>query len=174
MADKHVRGPVVKGYFKFIERFWGKEALDQFLELSGIDLATISDIGWYDIKVLQSIHKHIAETRGLRHIKMIGNYTVKDLGVLAYLVRFSDIWSLLNKAPKSYSMAYDFGKVKVERITSGALITFKDVAFDEYSCLGWEGAFEGMLEITHTIGTVNEISCQGRGDPYCIFEIKWK
>ncbi len=171
---KHVRGSVVRGYLRFIKRFWGEAVLEEFLQEAGLESDEISEIGWYDIAILEDIHRHIAETKDVKYIKIMGNYTPKDLGVLGYLVRFSDIKSLLQKAPKSYAQAYDFGEIEVEWTEKGAIIKMTDVYFDEYSCLGWLGAFEGMLEITHTIGKVKEIKCQRDGDPQCVFEMTWK
>ncbi len=157
-----------------MKRFWDRDVAEEFLDITGIKTEKISEIEWYDISVLKGIHRHVADTKDEKYIKIIGNYTVKDLGVLSYLVRFSDIKSLLKKAPKSYAQAYDFGKVSIEWTDQGAILKMKDTSFDEYACLGWLGAFEGMLEITHTIGTVKEIECQKDGNPRCVFEIKWK
>ncbi len=172
MSGKHVRGSVLRGYLKFIKRFWDDVDIEEIL--GEIDYDEISEIEWYDVSILERIHRYVADRKDIKYIKIMGNYIVKDLGVLSYLVRFSDIKFLLKKAPKSYAQAYDFGEVDVEWTDQGALIKMTDTSFDEYACRGWLGAFEGMLEITHTIGTVEEIECQREGSPQCIFEIKWK
>lgn len=174
MEDKKVRGSVVLGYLNFIKRTWGSDGLEECTDSIGLPMKHFEEIQWYNIDILKKIHQWIADEKGEKYIKRGGNYTVKDLGVLSYIVKFVNIKALLKKAPKSYEDAYNFGSVEIDIKDKKAIIKMEDVSFDEYACSGWLGAFEGMLEMTHTWGEVKEVQCQYKGASYCEFEMTWK
>jgi predicted hydrocarbon binding protein len=98
---------------------------------------------------------------------------VKDLGVLSYIVRFTNITSLLKRAPESYADAFNYGQLEVDIKEKSATIKIIDTAVDEYTCPAWIGAFRGMLELTKTNGTVRKTHCQLNGASHCEFIIKW-
>jgi predicted hydrocarbon binding protein len=49
-----------------------------------------------------------------------------------------------------------------------------DFSETKENCVGWQGALEGMLELTKTKGTVKEVKCLCEGGDCCEFEIKWE
>ena len=49
----------------------------------------------------------------------------------------------------------------------------KDSNRIEESCMAWEGALEGMMEVTRTKGTVKMTKCQVKGDIYDEFILDW-
>lgn len=172
--ERHVKGSVMRGYLKYIERSWGLQGLDEMTGSTGISSSDIIEGEWYDLWMPKNILKWIAESKGLKYVKMAGNYAVKDLGLLSYIMRFTDINSLLKRASKNYHQAYDFGDVEVIYGEKEALIKMTDAAYDEYACLAWEGAFQGMLEMTHTDGRVTKTSCEIKGDGCCEYHLQWK
>ncbi len=172
-SNRQVKGSVIRGYLKYVNRTWGDQGIKELIEAIDIGLSGIEEQRWYDIGVLKNTQSWIAKSKGRKYVNMAGNYAVKDLGVLSYIVRFSDMRSLLKRASKSYHEAYNFGEVDIDIKDNSAVIRMKDVAFDEYACSAWKGAFQGMLEMTNTIGTVEETQCQRKGAPYCEFEIRW-
>ncbi len=148
--------------------------MNDLTDATGLVYNEIDEQKWYDIGVFKKIQSRIAKEKGIKYIEMVANYAVKDLGVLSYIVRFSDFKSLLKRATKSYYAVYNFGDVEIDINDNSAVIRMKDTAFDDYTCTAWKGAFQGMLEITHSIGTVEETQCQLKGSPHCEFRIRWK
>lgn len=173
MSDRKVRGSVIQGYLKYIERTWGELGLDECTGTIGLDYDHFDEKRWYRIDQLDKVIEWIAENKGEKYIERAGNYTVKDLGILSYLVKFASIESLLKKAPKSYHDAYDYGEIEVDIGEKEAIIKMKDVIHGEYSCNGWLGAFKGMIEMTNNSGTVEEVKCQREGASHCEFLLKW-
>ena len=100
--------------------------------------------------------------------------TVKNLGLLSYIVAFSDVKSLLRKAPQNYAEAFSYGKMEVSLEDKRAVVRMFDTAEHECSCRTWLGAFKGILERTHTRGTVKETQCQRKGAPHCEYLMEWE
>lgn len=140
----------------------------------GFDLDEFEEKKWYDIDILKDIHEWIADNKGDEYIRWGGNYTVKDLGVLSYIIKFANLKTLLKRAPKSFNDAYNFGEIEVDIQEKKAVVKLKDWSFDEYSCPSWAGALKGMMEMTNTSGTVKETQCQREGAPYCEFVMDWE
>jgi hypothetical protein len=168
---------VISGYLNYIKKRWGKVGLDDFLkEMETVVPNPLVEKEWYDADISETILGWMAINHGKEHLERCGNTTVKDLGILSYIVRFANIKSLLKLAPKHYCQAFDYGKMNIEvhEAEKFAIITMKDTAISEYSCPTWIGAFTGMLEMTKTKGTVSERMCQWKGAPNCEFEMQWE
>ena len=169
---KKVRGSILNGFIKFIKRTWGKDGRDAFMQETGIDINSISKRKWYPVEYLQKIHGWIGD-KDEKYLRRAGRYTVQDLGILSYLVRFTSIESLLKKAPKSYEDAFSYGDVDIEVGEKEALVKMKDVVIDEFTCAAWHGVFEGSLEATDTEGSVEPIDHEEKGEKDCFFKMKW-
>ena len=128
---------------------------------------------WYPEKRSADILAWIREKKGIEYVEDCGRYTVKDLGILSYIVRFITIETMLKKAPDSFHDAFNYGQIELEIHDDHAIIKMKDTAIDENTCPAWVGVFKGMLEMTKTKGTVKEIQCELKGSECCIFRMDW-
>ena len=170
---KNVQGSVLNGYFKFIKKKWGNDGVYECAEALGIHPDLIKEGKWYDKQLSVDVLGWIGNNKGIQNVEACGNYTVKDLGILSYIVRFKDITSILNRIPKSYSEAFDYGRVEVDIEKNRATIRMFETEPEEYSCIAWTGCFKGMMEMTKTQGTVTESQCQLKEDPHCEFLMEW-
>jgi len=173
MANKHVRGSVISGYLKFVERTWGKEGLEKCLVETNLKDMEFKDGGKYSNAVLNEVITWISKNYGMEYVRKAGRHTVKNLGLLAYIVRFTSIETMLEKAKTAYQEAYDFGVVNMEISEKHAVATMKDSSEIPENCEGWIGAMEALLELTHTKGIVKKTKCQLRGDDRCEYEVTW-
>ena len=175
MTDRRLKGGVILGYLDFIKMEWGQEGLDQCLEDLDIDITQIKPDKFYGLGIDERIMKWISG-RGMEYCRKSGKHTAKNLGSLAYLVRFVNIKHLLKKAKDNYQNTFDFGEVSVlcDDFSKKAVVIMKDSNFIEESSVAWEGAFEGMMEVTHTKGSVKMTKCQIKGDPYDEFILDWE
>jgi predicted hydrocarbon binding protein len=133
----------------------------------------IKDGAKYPNAMLMEVITWISRTYGMEYVRKAGRHTVKNLGLLAYVVRFASIETMLGKAKDAYNEAYFFGDVEMNISVNRAVATMKDVSELPENCEGWIGALEALLEITRTKGTVKKTKCQLKGDECCEYEIDW-
>ncbi len=174
MPENKIRGSILKGYAKYIKKMWGQTGLDQCSLAINFYLHTVVQGKWYDSDIDTRMLRWINDKHGMEYVVRAGNYTVKDLGILSYLLRFASIETLLKKAPQHYSQAFDYGEVEIHITGKSAEIIMKDIAVSEFACPAWLGGMKGMLELTKTKGTVKETQCQLKGAPYCVFTMEWE
>ena len=165
---------MILGHYKFIEEKWGKAAVKEIADKIGLAPIDIVEKKWYDADYSNTILAWIAEKKGPEFVEECGRYTVKNLGILQYIVRFMSMESLLNRAKTNYMEGFDYGDVTVEMGEKSAVIQFKDMARSEYSCPAWIGVLKGIFELTHTNGTVWETKCQRQGADCCQFVLEWQ
>ncbi|MFO7992207.1 MAG: DUF2378 family protein [Thermoplasmata archaeon] len=173
MTEKKVRGSVLNGFIKYIERSWGEAGTKEFSDYAGYDPNKIDDKKWYDAELLGKVHTWLAEEKGKKYVRMAGRYTVQDLGILSYLVKFASVKTLLKKAPKSYRDAFNYGDSIITVEKNRAIAKMKDVVIDDYTCDAWRGVFEGVLEATNTQGKVEIFEDKTKGENDCYYEINW-
>ena len=175
MSERRLKGGVILGYLDFIKLQWGQKGLDDCLEAIQINLADIRADTFYSLNLDEKIMKWISGTKGMEYVKKSGNHTVKNLGSLTYLVKFVNIKHLLKKAKENYEDTFNFGEISVlcDDYGKRAVVIMKDSNQIEESCLAWEGALEGMMEVTRTKGTVKMTKCQVKGDIYDEFILDW-
>lgn len=175
MGEAELRGSVILGYMKFIKTKWGAQGLKEMSQATGLDPKNYKEGGWYPSEDSSKILQWIHDIKGPEFVPIAGNYLIKNLGILAYVLRFMNPKTILAKAPGSYRDAFKYGKMKVDFIgEKKAEVKMKNVAIDQYACPAWHGAFEGMLELTKTKGTVEKVQCQLDGAPYCLYIIQWE
>jgi len=174
MADKRVRGSVINGYLKFVERTWGKDGYAHCVKAANLENLDIRDGSKYPYSMVQGVISWISKNYGMGYVRKAGRHTVKNLGLLAYLVRFTSIETMLGKAKDAYREAYDFGHVEIKISGKRAVAGMRDVSVSPDNCEGWIGALEALLELTHTKGRVTKTKCQLKGDPQCEYEIVWE
>ena len=169
-----VRGSLLKGYGKYIKKMWGQKGLDDCCRAINFDRNALVQGRWYDANLITRMFEWMDRTHGREYIERAGNYAVKDLGILSYLLRFSSFEALLKRAPEQYAEAFSYGEVEIRIHGRTAKVVMKDIAISEYACESWLGGIKGMLELTKTRGTVRETQCQWKGAPYCEFEVEWQ
>jgi len=176
MDESVLRGSVIIGYLEYIRKTWGKHGLEELHLATGVDLGMFKPGKWYSPGYSESVLRWISEKGGgPEAVTRAGNYIIKHLGFLSYIMRFANITTLLNKAPASYEDGFRYGSITVNRIDDhSAMVIMKDTAVDDYACPAWLGAFRGMLELTKTTGTVREVKCQRKGAERCEFLVEWE
>ena len=173
MTNRKVRGSVLNGYLKFVEKTWGKEGIEKCLIETKIKGLHIKDGVLYPYSMVQGVIIWISRNYGMPYVRKAGKHTVKNLGLLAYVVRFASVETMLGKAKDAYKETYAFGEVNMKVSGKSAIATMKDVSETPETCEGWIGALEGLLELTRTKGTVTKTKCQLKGDERCEYKITW-
>ncbi|MBA3046388.1 MAG: hypothetical protein KKH41_09410 [Candidatus Thermoplasmatota archaeon] len=175
MTERKLKGGVLLGYLDFIKQQWGQDGLDECLKAVQLDIKDIKPDVLYSLEFDEKIMKWISGTKGMEYVRKSGNHTVKNLGSLAYLVSFVNIKHLLKRAKDNYQETFNFGEVSIlcDDFSKKAVIIMKDSNLIEESSIAWEGAFEGMMEVTRTKGTVKLNKCQVKGNPYDEFLLDW-
>ena len=174
MTESRVKGSVINGYLKYVERTWGKEGYEKCLASAKLTGLELKDGQWYPYTMEQGVITWISKNYGMESVRKAGRHTVKNLGFMAYLVRFASIETMLEKAQQSYYEAYDFGKVDMKISGKRAVASMKDVSAIPENCEGWIGALEGLLEMNKKKGRVIQIKCQLKGDAQCEYEMTWE
>jgi predicted hydrocarbon binding protein len=175
MGERKVRGSVINGYMKYVVRTWGKAGLDECLASAKLSDIPIKDGVLYPYVMEQGVITWISGKHGMDHVRKAGNFTVKNLGMLSYLVRFASIETMLEKSVNSYYEAYAFGHVEMHIEGKKGVAKMRDVSDIPENCQGWLGAFEGLLELKHAKkGRVIKTKCQLKGDTQCEYEITWE
>ena len=168
------RGSVILGYYKYIKKTWGNIGEEECTKAIGLNPDQVKESIWYDIKYSEMILEWIYKNKGEEAVVNCGTYTVKDLGFLSYIVRFANVKKIIGRAPESHSDAFKGnGSLKVDIKDNGALITMRNTAVSEYSCMAWRGCFIGVLDMTNTTGTVIEKQCQLKDADHCEFVMEW-
>lgn len=173
MAERKLKGSVINGYMKFVEKNWGKDGVERCRKETNLAGIEFKDGLLYQNAILQAVIRWISANYGMGYVRKAGNHTVKNLGLLAYIVRFSSVESMLKKAKDAYQEAYGFGEVAMVFKPHHAVACMKDVSEMPENCEGWIGALEALLELTHTKGKVTKVKCQLKGDERCEYEVTW-
>ena len=171
MDEKRAKGVVANGYMKFIKRKWGIEGLNQAMEYAGIK-RELRDGEWFSMTKTDKLLEWIGRKKGMEYVIEAGRYTAKDMGIFRYM--FASIMGMervLRRAQDAYGTIFNFGKIDIEMNGKKAKITFRDARLTEYSCMAWEGALQGLMEVTRSHGSVKPLEPQNPED--CAFEMQW-
>jgi len=170
--ERRIRGSVMNGYLKFIKKKWGVEGLTKCKMDVGIDDMEFKDGRYYQDEIVGNVLRWINREKGPEAVKDAGRSILHNLGMLSWLVRFTDIKTLAERFPKNFSEVYAFGKCWVDCSDPKSMILkFKDVGYYEEACLVWQGVCEEALVMTKTAGRVMHTKCERAGAPYCEFLI---
>lgn len=170
--DQRVRGSVINGYFKFIQKKWGKEGLNNCLSDLGLE-DNIKDGKYYHGQITENILRWLSREKGMEYAAEAGKFVVQNLGILKWLVRFASIKTVANKFPENYSEVYTHGHVEVDTEQDHQIfIRLFDVNQIKESCSAWQGVCEGVLALSKTKGTVRKTKCQMKGDNCCEYTIE--
>jgi len=174
VMERKTRGRVLNGYLDFIENEWGASTRKVATAAIGIDSMDWSDGQYYQDEIVDNILRWIRRNKGDDAVIKAGRSILHNLGILSWMVRFSDVVTLAKKFPKNFSEIYAFGscEVQVPRPRHVKLI-LKDVVFYEERCMVWRGICEEALTITKTKGKVLHPQCQLKGDGVCEFVLEF-
>ncbi len=171
--ERRTRGSILNGYLKFIKEKYGGSELKVARADMGIDNLNFKDGQYYQDEIIGNILRWINRNKGEDAVKEAGRFLLHNLGILSWMIRFSDFQTLVLKFPKNYSEVYAFGNCEVDASDPNKIkMTLKDVCYYEEACLAWEGICEEALTITKTQGKVSHTFCENRGEKQCVFTIE--
>jgi len=170
--DRKIRGSVINGYLGYVKKKWGKEGLDKCLRDIGLEGETIKEGHYYQDEISGNILRWIHREKGAEAVVDSGRFVTQNLGILAWLVRFTTMQSLAEKLPKNFSEVYAFGRCSVDTSDPKRIVLkLKDTGYYEEACLAWQGVCEAALIMTKTKGRVEHTRCEQKGDNICEFVI---
>ncbi len=174
MAKREIRGHIINRYLAFIRNTWGKDGEELAIKESGLDGIKIDDSRFYDNEIMERVLKWISKNHGMDRVRQAGKFTVKNLGLFAYMVRFMNMKAMLSRAEDRFRELYRFGELDIEVHDNKAITRMRDVSGIEENCQGWIGVLEAMLELTKTRGTVTHTECQMKGAERCVYVVEWQ
>jgi hypothetical protein len=171
--ERRVRGSILNTYMGFVSKKWGREGYR--LCMSDIGLwGEFRDGNYYQDAIRENILRWISREKGGDNLLECGKFVASNLGILSWLVRFSDPKAIANKFPKNFSEIYSYGRI--ETITdkeNQIIIRLYDVCRIKECCDVWRGVCEGLLEVTKTKGAVEETKCSVDGEDCCEYRITY-
>ncbi len=171
MEERKAKGAIVNGYFKLIKRRWGIQGVTEAMKYANIGTQP-KDGEWFSMEKTDRVLEWIAKNKGTDYVREAGKYTAKDLGIFRYLIAsIVGIERFLKKAEETYETMFNFGKIKIKIDEKTAVVELKGVRVTEYSCIAWEGALLGIMEVTKSHGAVTPLEPGGPED--CRFFMKW-
>ena len=173
MPDKKmVKGAVMNGYLRFVKRKWGIEGVKEALKYVGMDVNP-KDGEWIPAEMATSVLMWIKENKGEKYVVEAGRYASTDLGVFTYIVAsLMSVEKFIRRARDTYKTLFNYGEFIIEEGDNKATITIKNAKHPEPSCLAWEGALQGILEVTKTKGKVTPVEPDNEED--CKYEMVWE
>lgn len=171
--ERRTRGSVLNGYLKFIKEKYGGAELKVARADMGIDNLNFKDGQYYQDEIIGNVLRWINRNKGEDAVKEAGRFLLHNMGILSWMVRFSDFYTLALKFPKNYGEVYAFGSCEID-VSNPKIIkmVLKDVCYYEEACLVWEGICVEALAITKTKGTVTHSGCGRQGKMECVFVIE--
>ena len=171
--ERRTRGSVLNGYLKFIQKKWGKLGLEQCKKNIGIEGMDFKDGNYYQDEIVGNILRWVHREKGEEAVADAGRSVLHNLGILSWLVRFTNVQTLAEKFPKNYTEVYAFGKCWIDiSDPKNITVNFRDVGYYEEACIAWKGICEEALVMTKTKGRVTHTKCERKGDDRCQFLIE--
>jgi len=179
-----LRGQLLLARIDYLREAHGETAMAAVLarltENERQDLAQVARDGWYHFGLLVSLDRAIAAVIAPgdpRIFERLGEASARHrtewLGPHVSLV---SPHSFLSRVAEEHRRFHTFGRAAYRRLGFGAA----ELAFSEYPqldesyCLSARGYIKGSVEtLTGGAASVEERECQRRGDPACVFSIRW-
>jgi hypothetical protein len=109
----------------------------------------------------------------MEYVVEAGKYAPKNMGVFAsFFAAVIGIERMLRRGEDVYKTVFNFGEIRIHINGRKAVVEIKGGRVTEYSCAAWKGAFEGIMEVTKTIGTVKPLEPDEPED--CKFLLEWR
>jgi predicted hydrocarbon binding protein len=171
--ERKVRGSILNSYMGFVTKKWGREGYKRCMSEIGL-WGEFRDGNYYQDEIRENILRWMSREKGESYTRECGRHIVANLGILSWLVRFSDPKTLASKFPRNFSEVYSYGKMEAVTDKDGViLIRLYEVNRIKESCEVWFGVCEGALEATKTEGKVEETKCAVEGCGFCEFKITY-
>ena len=167
------RGSVIKGYARYIKRKWGTDGVRQCQEDIGEVGFQVKDDAWYPEDVNQKILHWIADTHGIEYVEKAAEFTISEIGVIAYAARLAGIKKVLERGVEDYYRNFNYGDIDIQIEDNEAHISLTDATIDEIDCRSWIGAFNGILKITNKKGEVKKLECCHKDGEACKYIMTW-
>lgn len=171
--ERLLRGSVIRGYLKFIKKKWGKAGMGQCLKEVGMD-EDINEGSYYKGAIHIGILRWIRKEKGDEFLREAGKFTVLNLGIMSWLMRFVDPPTVATKMQENQSEIYKYGRAEVDTSKPGrVLVKFFDLLKYEEEYIAWIGVCEGILEGTKTEGKVTLLKRTLDGEPHAEYLIEY-
>jgi hypothetical protein len=179
-----LKGQLLMRRFEYVRQHHGEEAVRRVLErLPAADralLATVNRDGWYPAGSLVQLDHAIAETLAG------GDPAIFErLGVASARQRTErlqehapliSVHGFLSLVADEHRRFQNFGRAAYRKccFTAGEIAFSEYPVIDESVCLATRGYLRGAVEaLTGVPAVVDETACQRRGDPACVFAVRW-
>lgn len=173
MVERKVRGSILNTYLAFVTKKWGRDGYHLCMSEIGL-WGEFRDGNYYQDAIRENILRWIAREKGEENLRECGKYIASNLGILSWLVRFSDPKAIANKFPKNFSEIYSYGRMEADTSKDNLIVLrLYDVCRIRECCEVWLGVCEGVLESTKTKGKVEEIKCSIDGADCCEYRITY-
>ena len=100
--ERRTRGSVLNGYLKYIQQKWGVAGLKVARADVGIDNLDFKDGQYYQDEIIGNVLRWIRRNKGDEAVKGAGRFILHNLGILSWMVRFTDFQTLAKKFPKNW------------------------------------------------------------------------
>ena len=169
--ERSVRGSILNTYMEFINKKWGKDGYNLCMDNLGLE-EKFKNGKYYQDEIRENILRWISREKGMEYTTECGKFIVGNLGMLSWLVRFTDAKTLAKKFPKNFSEVYTHGRIETETNEENLIIIkIYDVNRIKESCNVWYGVCERAIEMTNTLAEVRKTKCSIDGDEYCEYTI---
>jgi predicted hydrocarbon binding protein len=183
-----VKGGLFRAHIEWVVQLHDYKALDRVLDkLPAAASKTISDgllaNAWYPFSLVVEMDRAIVEVCGAQPDSKA---VIMDLGRFSAEINLSGVYRAFNKADPHKFFEHsaihrrtflDFGLVEYEKTgeNSCRLALTECPCYSRVFCHSQAGYYEmATLLQGGKKPRVNELECQCRGDPACIFDISWK
>lgn len=172
--ERRVRGSILNSYLEFIKKRWEKDGLEQCMKDIGL-MEQFRNGHYYRDEMRENLLRWISREKGMDYTTECGKFIVGHLGILAWLVRFTDPKTLARRFPKNFSEVYAYGKVEAITDEEGIIrLRLHDVNRMKESCNVWMGDCQGAVEMTRSaVAEVRKTKCAVDGDDYCEYVINY-
>jgi V4R domain len=182
-------GPSLKGRFfqvrfEYVREYYGYDALAQVMAALPAEerrlLQGLDRDAWYPFRSLNVLDRCIAsqlapDDPGL--FERLGAVSARHRAdLLGEHARLVNVHGFLSRLADEHDQFATFGRVQYRRLgfTEGEIRASGFPEVDEVYCRGSRGYLRAAVELlTGGPVEVHETACQCRGQPFCIYRLKW-
>lgn len=173
MAERELAGSAIKSYMEFLKKKKGPAAHDKCAKDVGLE-GEIFPAKAYPAEKQANMMAWMRDKYGDDFVYRAGKYSAKQIGTLDFIAKLKSVDMMLKVAKVGYNRSLYYGSLRTEKIDKTTIrVILKDACISNANCVAWAGLIEGMLGLAVKDPKVEEIECQHRGDPECVFEVKW-
>jgi len=182
---QHFKGAALKGIIEYIRSRWGEEGLQKVIDNMSPDarewgVRRIMDNEWvpdaHSNEFLVTMDKLFGRGDMALVRKAWKDIAAQNLsGVYRVFAKMSSVESIMKRSDVLWKTYYDTGKIHIIKKGKGHMEA-EVVGYVPYesSCPGLLGWIDYIFEFYKVKGQVTHPMCKLRGDPQCIYDIKWE